>query len=45
MNTTKKLAVLEQLRAQSEALSLPELLALLPPGFAERSVRRRLHSA
>ena len=42
MNTAKKLAVLEVLRAQSEALSLPELLALLPPGFAERSVRRWL---
>ncbi len=42
MNTVKKLAVLEGLRARSEALSLPELLALLPPGFAERSVRRWL---
>ena len=42
MNTAKKLAVFEVLRAQSEALSLPELLALLPPGFAERSVRRWL---
>ena len=42
MNTAKKLAVLEGLRAQSEPLSLPELLALLSPGFAERSVRRWL---
>ena len=42
MNKAKKLAVLEQLRAQSEAVSLRELLALLPPGFAERSVRRWL---
>lgn len=38
----KKLAVLEELRARSEALRLPELLALLPWGFAERSVRRWL---
>ena len=38
----RKLAVLEELRARSEALSLPELLALLPSGFAERSVRRWL---
>ena len=38
----KKLAVLEELRARSEALRLPELLALLPSGFAERSVRRWL---
>ena len=42
MNTAKKLAVLEELRAQSGPLSLPELLALLPSGFAERSVRRWL---
>ena len=42
MNTAKKLAVLEVLRARSEALSLPKLLALLPPTFAERSVRRWL---
>ena len=42
MNTAKKLAVFEQLRAQSEALSLRELLALLPAEFAERSVRRWL---
>lgn len=42
MNTAKKLAVLEGLRAQSEPLGLPELMALLPPGFAERSVRRWL---
>ena len=42
MNTAKKLAVFEQLCAKSEALSLPELLALLPAGFAERSVRRWL---
>ena len=42
MNTAKKMAVLEGLRAQSEPLSLPELLALLPSGFAERSVRRWL---
>ena len=42
MNGAKKLAVLERLRAESEAVSLPGLLALLPPGFAERSVRRWL---
>ena len=36
------MAVLEELRAQSGPLSLPELLALLPSGFAERSVRRWL---
>ena len=33
---------LEKLRARSEALSLPELLTLLPSGFAERSVGRWL---
>ena len=42
MNTAKKMAVLERLCAQPEALSLPQLLALLPGGFAERSVRRWL---
>ena len=42
MNTAKKLAVLKCLHAQPEALSLPGLMALLPPGFAERSVRRWL---
>ena len=42
MNKAKKMAVLERLRAQSEALSLSGLLALLPAGFAERSVRRWL---
>ena len=38
----RKMAVLEQLDGQSDALSLPELMCLLPAGFAERSVRRWL---
>lgn len=41
-NKGKKLAVLECLRSADAAQSLPELLALLPPDFAERSVRRWL---
>ena len=41
-NKAKRLAVLECLKDVQEALSLPDLLALLPPGFAERSVRRWL---
>ena len=41
-NKAKKLAVFECLQSAGEAQSLPELLALLPPGFAERSVRRWL---
>ena len=38
----KKVAVLEQLKSAGETLGLPELLALLPPDYAERSVRRWL---
>ena len=38
----KKVAVLEHLKNAGETLGLPELLALLPPGYAERSVRRWL---
>ena len=38
----KKLAVLERLENAGETLGLPELLALLPPDYAERSVRRWL---
>ena len=41
-NKAKKLAVLECLKNTDEALSLPDMLALLPPDFAERSVRRWL---
>ena len=41
-NKAKKLAVLECLRGADAAQSLPDLMALLPPGFAERSVRRWL---
>ena len=41
-NKAKKLAVLECLKRADGALGLPDLLALLPPGFAERSVRRWL---
>ena len=37
-----KVAVLEQLAGQPDALSLPELMYLLPAGLAERSVRRWL---
>ena len=37
-----KVAVLEQLAGQPGALSLPELMYLLPAGLAERSVRRWL---
>ena len=36
------MAVLEVLSGQSRPLSLPEVLALLPEGFAERTVRRWL---
>ena len=35
-------AVLERLAGQPDALSLPELMSLLPAGLAERSVRRWL---
>lgn len=38
----KKMAVLKVLESQQQAIRLPELLALLPPGYAERSVRRWL---
>ena len=38
----KKVAVLEQLKSAGETLGLPDLLALLPSGYAERSVRRWL---
>ena len=38
----KKLAVLECLKGADGAIGLPDLLTLLPPGFAERSVRRWL---
>lgn len=38
----KKMAVLERLESAGETLGLPDLLALLPPGYAERSVRRWL---
>ena len=41
-NKAKKLAVLECLRGVDAAQSLPDLMAVLPPGFAERSVRRWL---
>ena len=41
-NKAKRLAVLECLKDVQKALSLPDLLALRPPGFAERSVRRWL---
>ena len=41
-NKAKKLAVLECLQGADEAIGLPDLLALLPAGFAERSVRRWL---
>ena len=41
-NKAKKMAVLECLRGVDVAQSLPELLGLLPPGFAARSVRRWL---
>lgn len=41
-NKAKKVAVLECLKRADGALGLPDLLALLPPGFAERSVRRWL---
>ena len=37
-----KAAVLECLASRSDALSLPDLMSLLPMGFAERSVRRWL---
>ena len=42
LNEDKKLAVLECLKGADGPLALLELLALLPPGFAERSVRRWL---
>ncbi len=38
----KKLALLEVLDDQSRSLGLPEVLALLPAGFSERTVRRWL---
>lgn len=38
----KKVAVLEVLASRQRPLSLPELMAFLPPGYAERSVRRWL---
>jgi Fic family protein len=38
----KKLAVVAILAGQKRALGLPEILTLLPPGYAERSVRRWL---
>ena len=41
-NKAKKVAVLECLRRADGVLGLPDVLALLPPGFAERSVRRWL---
>ena len=41
-NKAKKLAVLECLESADGALGVPELLALLPSGYAERSVRRWL---
>ena len=41
-NKAKKLAVLECLESAGGALGVPELLALLPSGYAERSVRRWL---
>ena len=41
-DTANKLALLSVLRSQPEALGLPEVLALLPAEFAERSVRRWL---
>lgn len=41
-NKAKKMAVLDCLRAADAPQGLPDILALLPPGFAERSVRRWL---
>lgn len=38
----KKMAVLEALAEAREPIGLPALLEILPPGFAERSVRRWL---
>lgn len=41
-NKQKKVAVLTALRGQSQPIQLPELLKILGPEFAERSVRRWL---
>ncbi len=42
-NTTKKFVVFQRISEQSDPVSMPELLAILGEGYAERSVRRWLN--